>query len=225
MQIVSLSFGRFTELESLSILFKHSCLKLNLVLDVFIPEDKELDFGNIYKKVAGFLPNLQKHKCWANFLGGTVFDDGKKDLPFQSVGGITDVAHLVEHMIIDLQATVGQMKSCTGLTCGYQNPANRFDLFIECKDKKVATFSSNLAVKMMKELVWKGDISPEHTNSIRLAKCLYAEPELFFSPQKLAQKLGWEKEDLSFQIKELISLKFLDKGFLLSNPGRRRGKK
>jgi len=77
----------------------------------------------------------------------------------------------------------------------------------------------------MKELVWKGNISPEHTNSIRLAKSLYEEPELYFSPQKLAQTLGWQKEDLSFQIKELIILKFLDKEFLLANPARRRGKK
>jgi hypothetical protein len=225
LQIVSLSFGRFPELEGLSILFKHSCLKLNLVLDIFIPENRELDFENIYKKIAGFLPNLQKHKCWANFLGGTVFNDGEKGLPFQSVGGITDLAHLIEHMIIDLQATVGQMKSCTGLTCGYQEPSNRFDLFIECKDKRVATFCSNLAVKMMRELVWKGDIPTRYSDSIRLARCLYEEPELYFSPQKLAQKLGWPKDDLSSQIKELISLKFLNKEFLLFNPGKRRGKK
>ncbi len=222
MRIVSLNFGRFPELEGLSILFKHKCLKLNLVLDVLVPEGVDLDFGSVYRKVTDFLPNLQKHKCWANLLGGTVFDNGKKELPFQCVGGITDLAHLVEHMIIDLQATVGQMKSCTGLTCGYQNPSHRFDLFIECKDKRVATFCSNLAVKMMRELVWKGNISPECANSIRLAKSLYDEPELYYTPQKLAQKLGWQKEDLSFQIKELIILKFLDKEFLLANPEKRR---
>lgn len=225
MRIVSLNFGRFPELEGLSILFKHSCLKLNLVIDVFVPEGKELNFEHVYKKVADFLPNLRKHKCWANLLGGSVFNDGKKGLPFQSVGGITDVAHLVEHMIIDLQATVGQMKSCTGLTCGYQDPSDRFDLFIECKDKKVATFCSNLAVKMMRELLWEGKLSSEYSKSILLAKHLYAEAELFFSPEKLSQRLGWQKEELASQMKELISLKFLDKDFLLSNPGKRRGKK
>ncbi len=225
MRIVSLNFGRFPELEGLSILFKHSCLKLNLVLDVFIPEEKELDFQYVYEKVTDFLPNLQKHKCWANLLGGSVHHNSKKGIPFQSVGGITDVAHLVEHMIIDLQATVGQMKSCTGLTCGYQDPANRFDLFIECKDKKVASFCSNLAVKMMRELLWDGKFSPGHSRSIQLAKYLYADADLFFSQDKLSQLLGCSKEELSAQMKDLISLKFLDKDFLLSNPCKRRGKK
>lgn len=225
MQIVSLSFGRFAELSDLDIFFRHSFLRLKLVLDIFVPEDKGFDFERIYKKLICFFPNLQKHKCWGHLLGGSLFNEERKDLPFQSVGGITDLAHLVEHMIIDLQSTVGQMKSCSGLTCGYQDLVNRFDLFIECEDRRVATFSSNLAVKMMKELLLKETLSFEYSKSIQLAKYLYAEPELLSSLNRLSQKLGWQKEDLVLQIKELISLKFLTKEFLLSNPGKRRGKK
>jgi hypothetical protein len=225
LQIVSLSFGRFPEISDLDIFFRHSFLRLKLVLDIFIPEDKGFDFGSIHKKVMDFFPNLQKHKCWANLLGGSVSTRGRKDLPFQTVGGITDLAHLIEHMIIDLQATVGQMESCSGLTCGYQDPANRFDLFIECKDRRVATFSSNLAVKMMKELLWDRSLLFEYSKFIQLAKCLYSEPELVFSLQKLNQKLGWQKEELALHIRELIGLKFLNKEFLLSNSVKRRGKK
>ncbi|MFH0931603.1 MAG: hypothetical protein V1890_06675 [Candidatus Zixiibacteriota bacterium] len=225
MQIVSLSFGRFQELSDLDIFFRHSFLRLKLVLDIYVPEDKGFDFENIHKKVLDFFPNLQKHKCWANILGGSVSNRGRKDLPFQRVGGITDLAHLIEHMIIGLQATVGLMESCSGLTCGYQDPANRFDLFIECKDRRVATFSSNLAVKMMKELLWDKNLYFEYSKLIQLTKCLYSEPELIFSLQKLSQKLGWQKEELAMQIRELISLKFLNKEFLLSNSVKRRGKK
>lgn len=225
MQIVSLSIGRFPELSDLDIFLKHSELKLKLVLDIFFPEDRGFEFKMIYNKITDFLPNLQKHKCWAHLLGGSVPGEERNDLPFQSVGGVTDLAHLVEHIIIDLQSTVGQMKSCSGLTCGYQEPANRFDLFIECEDRRVATFSSNLAVKMMKELLWKGSLSPDYSKSIQLARYLYAEPELLTSINKLRQRLGWQKEELTVQIKELINLKFLTKEFLLSNPGKRRGKK
>ena len=225
MQIVSLSFGRFQELSDLDIFFRHSFLRLKLVLDISVPENTEFDFDKIHKDISDFFPNLQKHKCWTNLLGGSISNRERKDLPFQRVGGITDLAHLVEHMIIDLQATVGQMESCSGLTCGYQDPANRFDLFIECKDRRVATFSSNLAVKMMKELLWDKNLSFEYSKLIQLAKCLYSEPELIFSLQKLSQKLGWQKEELALQIRELIGLKFLNKEFLLSNSVKRRGKK
>jgi hypothetical protein len=190
LQIVSLSFGRFSEISELDIFFRHSDLRLKLVLDIFLPEGKELDFKSLYDKVTGFFPNLQKHKCWAHRLGGSVSQEQREDLPFQSVGGVTDLAHLVEHLIIDLQSTIAQMESCSGLTCGYNEPDNRFDLFVECQDRRVATFSSNLAVKMMKELLWKGSLTLDCTKSIQLAKCLYAEPELLSSVNRSEAWMG-----------------------------------
>lgn len=225
MQIVSLSFGRFPEISELEIFFRHSDLRLKLVLNIYLPEGKELDFKSLYHKVTGFFPNLQKHKCWAHLLGGSVSQEERDDLPFQSIGGVTDLAHLVEHLIIDLQSTVAQMESCSGLTCGYNDPDNRFDLFIECQDRRVATFSSNLAVRMMKELLWEGSLTTDYTKSVQLAKCLYAEPELLSSVNRLNQRLGWDKEELSLQLRELIALKFLTKELLLLNSVKRRSKK
>ncbi|MDH4223617.1 MAG: hypothetical protein OEV55_08790 [candidate division Zixibacteria bacterium] len=218
MHIVSLDIGKFPELSGLDIFLGHSELKLKLVLDIFLPKEKGFDFEKIYRTVASFLPNLNKHKCWARLLGGSAPRGGKKDLHFQSIGGITDIAHLTEHMIIDLQATIGQMETCSGLTCGYQDPANRFDLFIECHNSRVATFSSFLAVKMMKELLWKGSLSNEYLRTIQLAKYLNAEPELMSSLNKLSHKLNCQKDELILHIKELIDLKFLNKDFLLSVP-------
>ena len=225
MQIVSLSFGKFPEISELDIFFIHSQLRLRLVLDIFLPEGKGFDFKNLYNKVTGLFPNLQRHKCWAHLLGGSVSQEQGEDSPFQSVGGVTDLAHLIEHIIIDLQSTVGQMRTCSGLTCGYKEPANRFDLFVECEDKRIATFSSNLAVKMMKELLWEGSLITDYTKTVQLAEYLYAEPELLSYIGRLNQKLGWDKEELCQQLRQLITFKFLTKELLVSNSGRKRGKK
>ena len=92
------------------------------------------------------------------------------------IGDITDIAHMMEHMIIDLQANVSRMDSCSGITCGYKEPDFRFDLFIEYKDKDVARFSSYLTLDIIKRALLGKKVFPKYQRLIRLAEYLYQHP-------------------------------------------------
>jgi hypothetical protein len=212
MRIVNISFGRFPEISYLNPRFKPRSLKLKLVLDVFLPKEKKsISFPQLYGKLKKILPTLDKHKCCVGLLYGSFSYSNESDAPIKQVGGVTDIAHLIEHMIIDLEASVSHMPTCSGITCGYKRPEVRFDLFIECKDRSVARFASNFSVFLMNHLFSGKSLSPRYFDLVSLAKYLYKDRSLILCPEKIASDLGWKVSYTRKRIKELLNFKYLTK--------------
>jgi len=212
MQIVNISFGKFPEISYLNPRFKPKSLKLKVVLDVFFPQGKKrVNFRQIYVKLKKILPTLDKHKCCVGFLSGSFGYQQESEVPIQQVGGVTDIAHLIEHMIIDLESSISRMPSCSGITCGYKRPEFRFDLFIECKDKNVARFASYFSVFLMNYLFSGKRLSQRFFDLVCLAKHLYKDRSLVFYPEKIASDLGWKETYARKRIRELLNFKYLTK--------------
>jgi len=212
MRIVHISFGRFPEISYLNPRFKPKSLKLKLVLDVFLPKEKKrINFPQIYSKLKKILPTLDKHKCCVGLLYGSFGFQDESEVSIRQVGGVTDIAHLIEHMIIDLESSITRMPTCSGITCGYKRPEVRFDLFIECKDKNVARFASYFSVFLMNNLLLKKRLTKRYFDSVSLAKYLYKDRSLILYPEKIASDLGWKVSYTRKRIKELLSFKYLTK--------------
>jgi len=212
MRIIDLSFGKFPEISYLNPRFRPGSLKLKLVLDVSSRgKTKKINFEKLYKKIHRLFPTLHKHKCCVSLLYGSLDSLAKKDLPIEEVGGVTDLAHLLEHMIIDLVSFISQMKTVSGITCGYKIPLNRFDLFVECKEKNVARFSCHFSLFLLKEFLSKKRLSKRHQRIIQLAKYIFDNTSLVFYPEKISSFFGWRKSYTKDRIKELIKFKYFIK--------------
>lgn len=222
-EIKEICYGEFPEVLGLNKRFKPGGRKIKVVLDVFVPKNKKrVDFSSIYRKLLKLLPSLERHKC-----GENLFDDLKnhKEISSERTEKITHIAHLVEHVIIDLQSNITQMDSCSGITCGYKNPEHRFDLFIECRDEDVGRFSTFFAVDLVKRLLFSKNLAKKHFRMVELVKYLHQniplhqKGELNNLESKIASDLGWTKRSLVLLFKELENFGLLSTKRTLPNLG------
>lgn len=221
MEIKEISYGEFPDIFGLNKRFKPGGKKLKVVLDVFIPEGKKrADFSSVYRKLLKLLPTLERHKC-----GENLFKDLKNhnEISSEKVEGMTHIAHLIEHVIIDLQSNITKMDSCSGITCGYKNPEHRFDLFIECRDEDMGRFSSFFAVNLVKRLLLGKNLVKRDFRIIELVKYLRERTplsqknELVSLESKVASDFGWTKRSVVSLFKELKNFALWDSKRALPN--------
>ena len=212
MRISEISFGKFPDISFLNPNFKTDSTKIRLVLDIFLPGKKELNLSSTYKKVQKLMPTLSRHRCCVSLFYGSLNQKEEGGIPLKKIGDITDIAHLMEHMIIDLQAHISGMDSCSGITCGYQEPDFRFDIFVECKDKNMARFSSYLTLDLMKKILSGEKVSPKYQKIIQLAKYLHRYPNRIDSFERISRDLGFSKRSVKFLLNDLANLRYFSKG-------------
>ncbi|MCK4224155.1 MAG: hypothetical protein KAX39_03175 [candidate division Zixibacteria bacterium] len=221
LEIKEISYGEFPEIFGLNKRFKPGGKKLKVVLDVSVPQSKKkINFSLVYRKLLKLLPTLEKHKCGENLFGDL---KNHKEISSEKVEGITHIAHLMEHVIIDLQSNITKMNSCSGITCGYKNPEHRFDLFIECKDEKVGRFSVFFTVDLLKRLLLGKSLAKRHFRMIELVKylrqntSLSQKSELIRPESKIASDLGWTKRSVVSLLKGLKNFGLLESKRALPN--------
>jgi hypothetical protein len=216
LEIKELSYGEFPEISGLNPRFKPGSKKVKVVLDVHASGsgkgDEVLPF--IFMKLTKLLPSLERHQC-----GEHLFEDlrcGKRTLHLKYPDKMTNLAHMMEHVIIDLQSKITGMNSCSGITCGYKDPYFRFDLFVECRDKKVGMFSAFFAAEVLKRLLTKRSLSRRYYALIDLAKYLYGNYALRRQIQldpltsQISSEFGWRRSFVLPLLKKLKHFGFLE---------------
>lgn len=199
LEIKELSYGEFPQICALNPRFRPGSKKVKIVLDIHVAEVKkrETDLSSVFRKLAMLLPSLERHQC-----GEQLFEDLKsRKRPLQStrLDNTTSVAHMMEHVIIDLQSNITGMDSCSGITCGYRDPSFRFDLFVECKDRRVGTFSAFFAADLLKRLISGKSLSRRYRALIDLAKYLFKnrshqrQLKLDTAASQIGSEFGWKE--------------------------------
>jgi hypothetical protein len=194
LDIREISYGEFREISDLNPRFRSGSRKVRIVLDVHSPRPGTdgLDLAGVFGTLSRLLPSLERHQC-----GEHLFSDlksGKRTASGERLEQLTDLAHMMEHVVIDLQSKITGMTLCSGITCGYKEPENRFDLFVECEDKKVGVFSALFAADLLDRLLSKKGISKRYYALVDLAGYLYGKSgcEPAVSMEALASKIGSE---------------------------------
>lgn len=100
-------------------------------------------------------PSLSRHSCCGeNSLRDSFFKRGRRRAcAVEDADHGVDVAHLAEHLMIDIQHFVGRMKICSGVTCAYHEPRNMYDIFVECPEEKVGLLSASMASGLVNDLL------------------------------------------------------------------------
>jgi hypothetical protein len=192
LDIREISYGEFREISDLNPRFRSGSQKVRIVLDVHSPQTEGVDLPTVFGRLRCLLPSLERHQC-----GEHLFSDlksGRKAPSGERLERLTDIAHIMEHVIIDLQSKITGVSLCSGITCGYKQPDNRFDLFVECEDKKVGVFSALFAADLLDRLLSRKGISKRYYALVDLAGYFYGKSsrEQVVPVEALACKIGSE---------------------------------
>ena len=206
MKIINISYGKFPAISYLHRNFQNGMKRLRVTLEVNGDFEKNGNFSSVFNKLLTILPTLAQHKCCENWAGPQPAPKLSSGISIKKVGDNTDFAHLVEHVMIDLMCNVGKMHLCSGITCGYESPRNRFDLFVECPQKRIGIYSANLAVFLVDQLLSSGELPRNIKETIELSRILYNHPRQRLTPDRISTEQGWENslvEDLWDRLKLL----------------------
>ncbi|MFQ5701732.1 MAG: hypothetical protein ACE5HU_07810 [Acidobacteriota bacterium] len=175
--VLGLEFGRFPEASPLNPRFCPGRERLKLTVEVRLDGPAPLVApAEFLEALQGTFPSLCRHHCCGDHHLREIFA-GEHPPPacaLRDTDPATDVAHLLEHLIIDFQYFIAAMQTCSGITCGYESPRNRFDIFIETPDRRVSRLAIDLATPLLASLLRGASIDPILSTAIKLARSVHA---------------------------------------------------
>lgn len=207
MQIIRIQYARVPRIQMLNHRFRPDINHLIVTLDVngYQPPVTN-DFVKIYRELAALFPTLSHHSCCEEWENTPLFLHEEPGVSIKSVGEVADVAHLVEHVIVDLQCAVSGMRQCSGITCGHRAPENRFDLFVECLDPRVGVFAAMFATSLVSTMLKRSRLSQRHRNLAAAARLILEDPDLAANPAVLSLKMQCCPTMARWAVAELASM-------------------
>jgi len=152
-RLVDITFGHFPEVLHHNHRFipERGMMKITL----FLEKEPQRIESEAWEKLWQIFPHLRDHQCRGN-LCTTQFgqlNQVNSSLPIILTGDSIDLVHLLEHLIIDLQCTIQGMNVCSGITCNYKQPPNKYDIFVECLDRRVGFLTVILAIDILQSIL------------------------------------------------------------------------
>jgi hypothetical protein len=134
--IRSIVFGRHAAARTLNPSFASDSRLVRVRVDIAAGPRPAQAFRRASAALLRACPSLARHRCAGN--SGAGFLDG-------SGNGQDDLAHLLEHVVIDLEARLSSLEQISGVTCGHVAPSSRYDIFVECDGRRPTEFVVRLA--------------------------------------------------------------------------------
>ncbi len=171
--LLALEFGGFPEISALNPRFLPGRERLKVTLDIDLAAcSARTTPATLLRDLRRLLPRLENHACGGNDnLLDSLFEAGR--LGNRAVGEVedsVDIAHLLEHLVIDLQHFIARMSICSGITCGHESPRSRYDLFIETPGRAVGRLCVLLARDLINGLLRGEDHILLYPDAARLAR-------------------------------------------------------
>lgn len=211
MHIRRIQYARVPQIRLLNHNFRPEQKHLVVTLDVegYQPPDTN-DFLTIYSGLSDLLPTLHKHSCCEEWENTPLFLNEEKGVAIKWVNEPADVAHLVEHVIVDMQCAVSGMRICSGITCGHKSPENRFDLFVECEDPKVGSFAAHFATYLVAAMFSKPRLSHRYRDIVKTAQLIASGQNGFHDGCELASRMHWSNAHGHWVYAALIAFGMVD---------------
>jgi len=175
MNLLGVEYGVFPEIVQFNRNFLPDSMKLRYVLETTIENPlvstpKELNLEDFHP----YFQTLKTHSCGQciaadNEASGYVHESSKKIL---SLNKPIDIAHYMEHMVLDLQYQLSKPEQLSGVTLKMSNTENQFITYVECTDPRIGVFSVNVVLAMMHQALYAGSIDPRYHFVLRLARRL-----------------------------------------------------
>lgn len=210
MNIVTMQSGYFSDIDHLNPNFRKDFKKLKITLDTPYERGFYLQkFPVLLFTVMDMLPNLRHHRCSHGDQKHIhrQYDMSHLVSPIKIIGDVIDTVHLLEHTILELQCQISEMEICSGLTCNYWEPENRYDVFVECTEPDLAIFSAEVSVATFNRILeGTSHLELDLGETIRLARTIYKYD--LTSIRQIARRLSWSEQKVIRGMEELEQYRF-----------------
>lgn len=175
MRIEWLEQGVFPDMEELNPQFRPGASKLRYLLDATL--DNAVRGSVRHPSLDLFLPffdRLSSHACGcghgaAQRAGRYVFEPSRSLVTtYERV----DIAHYLEHLVLDIQYDLGRGESISGVTLALDPAARQFVTVVESDEPGVGVFAVNAGLTMMHQALYSGVIDPRFRHVLDLARWL-----------------------------------------------------
>ncbi len=209
MKILAVVYGYFPKVFKLHSRFQPEVGHLKVVLDI-VPAGgfERAKFLAVFRQLSELFPTISRHSCCVEWESAPLYLQEEKGVSIKRAGESADVAHLIDHVIVDMQISLGGMQRCSGLTCGWKDPRNRFDLFVECADARIGLFAAKFAVYLVSRILTRKKLSKRNALVLRLAKYLNENPRTELDAELLADRLGWKRGSVTMALTRLHEFGF-----------------
>ncbi len=185
-QLLSLAFGPFAEVEPLNPSFTPGHSKLRLVVDAEphpdVPDDQLLE--NLEQS----FPGIEAHRC-RDRNGDANPGDTEWGVILLENESTANQAHLLEHLLLEFLSLAGHGSRLSGVTCAYESPPHRNDVFVECREAGAGRLLAVIAVDALNAALDRRCLSPLYPDAVRSAReVLGPEPRRGWYPADLAPR-------------------------------------
>lgn len=211
LSVIEVSHGCFAAASRLNPDFDPGVPKLKLTVRIAVPAGRPRPFEMV-EALSGFLPTLSFHRCCGigsireTFLERSKRRDGSGEEEDDGV----DHAHLLEHVLIDLQHHVARMRRCSGATCAYVSPPDRYDIFVECPEERVGRTCAAIAAAILVDLMQGRSVDPTLWCQVLVARLARDREGLPISAALGPLRADWGRRTVETAIESLVSRGYLD---------------
>lgn len=164
-QLQSLAFGAFAEVEPLNPLFVSGQPKLRITVDTEI--EPSLPDEQLLQDLEAAFPGLAQHRCQ---MGREASGNGDaRGILLLRRDSSANQAHLLEHLILEFTAPIDPAPRRSGVTCAYTSPTNRNDVFVECGEPQTGRLTTLLAVDALNAALAGRALAPHFPDATRCA--------------------------------------------------------
>jgi len=220
-RIVQLQHGQFPEASRFNERFIPGINRVRVTLEIGAVLRARTPLLNPDEREAllRLCPRLPEHRC-AGGLGileavnGSGAVAGTSDAPADPApsdgkDGLA-LAHLIEHVAIDLILMASRGHRCSGATCAHADRLDRFDLFLECADPMLGRCAAVLAAAAVRDLCTGQGRLELHGRCRDLLARLTAEPRSGLVAEDIAAGTGWTGAAALETLQALARLGYLE---------------
>lgn len=170
--------GRHPGARGLNPNFARTSPLAKLIVEIGAGADPRKAFRRAVSALVQNCTSLPRHICLGR--DGGHFLDGSEN-------ACDDLAHLLEHLVIDLGARLSSLERVSGVTCGLRAPANRYHIYVECDERRAGEFITRLAAWALERSTDGRTPIPRLYGVVRAYALAEKRPALLADPEALGR--------------------------------------
>ncbi len=210
MKINHTVYGNFPEVLDLNSNFKPDIKKIKFTLDTTISDPVDCDLKTADLSIlVDYFPSLKEHTCGHTLTGDLSCPDNHlQSNTILTLHKNVDIAHYLEHMIIDLLFRFGNADQVSGVTTQAIHSTGNFDVYIECENPQVGVFVLNLALAIMHQAIYCKKIDPRYLLAIDIAEWVIKQGNPLLTIEQLLSQFNGDSGKFRYCLNVLSKFQF-----------------
>lgn len=211
-RVLDVGWGAFDHVTRLNPSFRSGVPRLRLTLGI-TAGGRRTPVPAFLEALSEFLPSLSLHRCCGgNDLQESFFQrEQRKRCAVSEADDGVDLAHLLEHVLIDLMHHVGRLNRCSGVTCAWTNPKDRYDVFVESEEEKLGRACAGIALDLVVDLLEGRALDARYQCLLEVARLAHEHAGWPIGPRVSPLVRTWGREIVDASIASLEERGYLSR--------------